>query len=365
MASIFSHPAFFVGGNYRLVGYNLSKSPAIAGAPQFFGPWTPVATYQRYTTNRDIVDVTGTYYDLYRVQPIVNATLPDGTSVEVFLDFSRPFYSWQPLYDMQISQLLDTFRQNWTADVSIPVTESTSATETSGGNIMPFVSDPETSRFYLSFLPNDDPIKLIAESCRVTTGATKGTAAPLVPYIDFFPSEDGGFIDFATIPPASAYVRVEYAKVGKTNDQLRNALLNAVSSLSLYGINGYEVKTSNNLYYLENALPNRDIGDLLCELAFRNLLNSEFLSSLAASEAWKDGRVEWAADPGRALQAAAGRVTDLEEDIRLRSNRYIVNTREYISRGEFDSYFDVSGVLPIYTLIVAGANTSGAIGWWL
>jgi hypothetical protein len=266
---------------------------------------------------------------------------------------------------MSISNLLDTMRNNWISDPGIPQTESTSPTETSGGNVMPFITDPSSARFYLSFLPNDNPVKLIGSSVQVYLGTDRASATPLVPYQDFYASEDGGYIDFAAIPPTNDYCRVEYTKVRITNDQLRSVLVNAVSALSLYGINGYEVRVSNNLFYLVNPLANRDLGDIVCEIGFRNLLNSQFLAQLEGAESWKDGNVEWSADPGRALQAAAGRATDLEADIKKRANNYILNTRNYIARGEFDSFFDVSGTLPVYTLIVAGANFAGAMGFWL
>jgi hypothetical protein len=365
MPNVFSHPAFVPTGGYTLAGYNLLKSAAVNGGPSYFGPWVPVTAYTNYTKNTDIVDMTGSFWDLYQVQPIIQVTLPDGSTPSIELTPSRPFFASQNLYDVQVSVLLEHFRNNWLNDAGIPQTESTVITETNGGNIMPFITDPATTRFYLSFLPNDDPVKLIADTVQVYLGADKASAVPLVPYTDFFPSEEGGFIDFAVIPPTGSYCRVEFKKVKYTNDQCRSALLNAVSTLSLFGINGYQVNTSNNLNYLAVSLPDRDLGDILCGFAFKSLLNSEFLSQLTGAESWKDGQVEWSADPGRALQAAAGRVADLEEELRRRCNVYILNTRQYISRGEFDSYFDVSGVLPIYTLIVAGANFAGAMGWWL
>ena len=363
--NIFSHPAFYTSGKSTLVGYNLFVSRATATGPSYFGPWTPVAAYQGYTSNFDIVDVSGGPNDLYRVQPIVAYTLPDGTAGTGTLNMSRPFFSWTPLYDAMVSQFIDTFRNSWLSDSGIKETESTIVTENSGASLMPFVSDPDTTRYFLSFLPNDDPVKIVGDSVKVWHGATKAAAQILTPYSDYAPSEDGGFIDFAESPAANDYVRVEYTKVRYTNDQIRSMILNAVSSLSLYGINSFQVNQSNNLYYLGSPIPNRDLGDIMCQIAYRNRLNAAFQDSLEGSESWKDGKVEWMSDPGRALQAAAARATDIEAEIRRRCNIYIYNTRNYISRGEFESFFDVSGVLPVYTLIVAGANIGGAIGWWL
>jgi hypothetical protein len=373
--NLFSHPAFQVAGNYTLVGYNLFKSAANGdGSPNPYGPWTAVSGYNSgsttsagYLNNTNIVDTDGSYFDLYRVAPVITVTPENGSPVTTSLPQSRPFYAWQSLFDMSISQLIDHFRRNWLTDTGVDVTESTIPTETSGATVMPFVTDPNTTRMFLSFLPNDDPIKLIADNVQVYLGATKSAASMLTPYSDYYPSEAGGYIDFQTAPPSNYYLQVQYTKVKYTNDDCRSALLNAVSSLSLYGINGYGVAVSNNLYYLGANIPNRDLGDMICQIAYRNLLNADFKDSLEGAESWKDGKdgVEWTADPSRALQAAQGRIADLETDLRRRATAYILNTRKYTSRGEFDSFFDVSGVLPVYSLIVAGANIGGAIGWWL
>lgn len=362
--NIFSHPVFVPTGLWTTIGYNLYKSAASGNKPNLFGPWTAVTAYQNYTQNTDIVDVSADYYDLYRVAPIVLVNV-NGTPTTVTMAQSRPFFSWQPLYDVQISAMLDNFRRNYIKDVPVPRTDSTLPQESSGSAVLPFITDAETSRFWLSFLPSDDPIKIVPESAQVFLGATKTAATAMLAYSDFYPSEDGGYIDFASIPSNNEYLRVEYQAVRYSNDDIRSALLNAVSGLSLYGINGFQVDTSNNLKYLDSPLPNADLVEIVCQIAYKNLLNADISRAFEAAEAWDDGKFKYTADPSRSIQAATMHVSNLEENLRHRSNGYIINTRNYISRGEFESYFDMTGVLPIYGLIVAGTNLAGAMGYWL
>jgi hypothetical protein len=362
--AIFSHPAFTPGGNYELLGYTLQTSPAIAGAPNPFA-FVNVPGYENYQVNTDIVVPTATYWDLFRVAPTVGGVDQNGNTFTITLPWSRPFTSWQPLYDMRISSLIDNFRRNHIHDPGIPKIESTVAAESVGSNIMPFMTDDQTQRFYLSFLPNEDPIKIIGDQTLVYLGTNRASAAILQPQVDYNLSEDGGYVDFAVNPPATDYMRVEYVQVKYTNDEVRNMLLNAISQLSLYGINGYEVLVSNNLLYMTGPLPSRDLGEILCMIAYRNVLSSDIESQLEVSEAWKDGKVEYTSDPSRSLQAGAVHLNNIDDSLRRRCNNYILATRNYLYRGEFESFFDVSGVLPVYSLIVAGYNTGGALGWWL
>lgn len=370
-ANIFSHPAFIPTGNFSVVGYNLVVSRAVGGgsdtgAPNFYGPWTAVPGYTGYTSNLDIVDIAGTPFDLYRVQPIVSVIPNGGSAQQVTLPFSRAFRATQPLYDMQISSLLDTFRRNYLQDTPIYHRDSTLPQEATGGAVMPFITDSTTDTFYLSFLQNDDPVKVVPENTIVWNATDKAHAtAPLVQYSDYYSSEADGYIRFKNIPSTNSYMSVEYYTVRHTNDECRNSLINAVSQLSLYGINSYSVQQSNNLYYLGSALPDRDIGEIVCLIAYKTLANASIATQAEHSEAWKDGKVEWTADPARALQAETMHVANLSEELRHRCNTYIVNTRNYLRMGEFDSFFDVSGVLPIYSLMVAGANLGAAMGWWL
>lgn len=362
--NIFSHPLFVPTGVWNTIGYNLFKSAASGNKPNYFGPWTAVSAYQNYTQNTDIVDVSADYYDLYRVQPIVLVNTPSGPQT-VTMAMSRPFFSWQQLFDVQISALLDTFRRNHINDVPVPRTDSTNPQEGSGAAVLPFTTDSTTTRFFLSFLPTDDPIKVVPESVQVALGTTKANAAALSAYTDFFPSEAGGYIDFAEAPPTADYLNVQYEAVRFSNDDLRSALLNAVSHLSLYGINGFQVDVSNNLCYLDLPIPNRDLAEIVCMIAYKNLMNAQIQKAFESAEAWKDGKFEYTADPSRSIQAATMHVGTLEENLRHRCNGYIINTRNYISRGEFESYFDMTGVLPVYSLIVAGTNLAGAMGYWL
>jgi hypothetical protein len=340
-------------------------SRANGNSPNWFGPWVPL--FNNFTQNTDIVDVAGTKWDLYRVQPILQAFDLAGNPQAVTLDMSRPFYAWQPLYDMQMSALIDNFRNNWIKDAPIPQTESTIPSESTGGNVQPFITDASTKRFFLSFLPNDDPIKPMARTTQVYLGQSEATAAPLEPYQDFYVNEDGGYIEFNTIPPVTSYLRCEFEKVQYTDDQIRNVLTNAISDVSNYGINGYQINVSNNLYYLATPLPNRDLAEIICSIAYIRLLNQSVLDATTRAEEWKDGNsgVEFTSDPSRTLQAAVQSLNDMNTSVQQRANTYIYNTRNYIAYGEFDSFFDVSGVLPLYTLIVAGTNLGGAMGWWL
>jgi len=323
-----------------------------------------VSGYSSYTQNTDIVDGAGTYWDLYMVVPQLAVTGPSGPTT-ISGPPSRPFYAWQPLYDVQISMLLDNFRKSYIKDVPVPQTDSTIVTESSGSGVLPFMTDSATTRFFLSFLPGDDPVKIIPDTVRVWKGTSKSTATPLVPYQDFAPSEYGGYIDFATAPPTTDYLRVEYETVRVPNDDIRGLLLNGIADLSAHGINGYQIDTSNNLLYLESPLPNRDLYNIVCNISYKNYLNEEVVKSFSSAEAWKDGKFEYTADPSRSIRAATTHIAALNEQLRHDCNGYILASRNYIGYGEFESFFDMTGVLPVYALIVAGTNLAGAMGYWI
>jgi hypothetical protein len=241
--------------------------------------------------------------------------------------------------------------------------ETTDPTEGTGAAIMPFITNASADRFNLSFMPNANPVKIVGEDLLVWQGSDKGHAAPLSAYSDFYADDAGGFVQFKTAPSTNDYLKVQYKMVKYTNDECRNRLLNAVSALSLYGINGYEVRQSNNLYYLVTPLANRDLGEIVCMIAKKNLLESKVQSSFEAAEAWKSNEIEFTADPSRSIQAATLFAADLDEMLRHRANGYIISSRSsHHATGEFDSFFNTSGILPVYSMIVSNYN---AFGWWL
>jgi hypothetical protein len=362
--NIISIPPFFPSstGSWTVVSYNVTVSRASGNAPNYFGPWTTLFTAT--TSNTDLIDPSGEYWDLYRVTPNIQI----GSTIYPYDTMqSRAFFASQPLYDTQISSLLVNFRTNFIIDPGIPQSESTVVTETTGGNLLPFMTDATTTRFYFSFMSNDDPIKVISESVVVYAGASESVAVPLTPYTDYYVSETGGYIQFATAPAANSYMKVDFTKVKYTNDEVRNSLLNAVSDLSNYGINGFQVYQSNNLSYLATPLPSLDLGQIVSNMAAVTLLNGIIHRSVDVSESWKDGAsgVEYTLDPSRTIQAAAQQAADLHDKLKYQTKNYIINNRNYTTRGEFESFFDVSGVLPVFSLIVAGANLGGAYGFWL
>jgi hypothetical protein len=337
MANIFSHPAYLPSGNYQLVGYNLVKSAAVSGAPSYFGPWTAVSGYTGYTSNLDIYDPSGDTWDLYRVQPIV--ALPSGPNVS--LEFSRPFTKDTKLYDGQISSVIDHFRRSYLNDYPIPGTDATNVFESTGLGAAPFLTNGATSRFYLSFIPNTEPVKFRPETTLVYAGSP---VSPLVPYSDFYPNGNRGFIDFKNVPSTDSYLKVEYEAVTYSDDEVRAMLVNAVSSLQKYGISDYQVGTSWNLSYLINPLPNRDLADIICEIAQHTLLSGQIFSSFQNAEAWKDGSIQYTADPSRSIQAGTVWHTDQEDKIKRHCNTWIQENRTYFARGEWDSFFDNSGI---------------------
>lgn len=338
--NFFSWPSFPNTTGYTTVSYNLVVSrQSGAGAPQPTGSYTTLAS--GVTSNLNYYDASGKSNDLYRVTPVIN--IIGGPSGVVFdTAISRPFFATQPLYDIQISALLDAFRMSYVRDQGIPLTDSTIPTESTGTNAMPFMTDSVTTRFFLSFLQNDDPIKVQSSSVLIYEGATKpGTL--LTPYVDYYVSENGGYIDFAVAPTSTNYLQVQYNKVKYTDDELRNILINSISNLSLYGLTGktgYGITQSNNLLQLITPLPDRDLGEILMLISAKKLVQQEITQGLEAAESWKDGKgVEWSADPGRAFTSGQAMAEQFEYEIINKCRNYIYNTRNYYNYGEFSSFF--------------------------
>lgn len=357
--NIFSHPAYAPTDNYITTGYNLVKSAAVGNAPNLYGPWTSVQS--NYTSNLAVVDPTGSYWDLYRVQPIIKL----GTNQPLTLDFSRAFFAHTPLYDTQVNFMLDMFRRNWLEDPGIRATDSTIPQESTGQGAAPFITDAST-RFYLGFIPNEDPVRFISEDTIVWSGvaADGSNAAPLTPYVDYFPNGDNGYLDFKVNPTPGSYLRAEYTTVTYTNEQLRTMLVSAVADLSSYQINNYGISNSFNYTFLQIPLPHADLANILCALALRKNLGGAILTSFAAAESWKTGKVEYTADPSRSIQAGTlwHGPQGLGQQIKEMCNSYIINTRQYAARGEFDSFFDQSGIIPVYNSYF---NVFNFYSWWL
>jgi len=330
-----------------------------ASAPSYYGPWVALSGYQNVASNLDVFDPQGAYWDLYMVQPLINLTASNTNTVG---PMSRPFHAWQTLYDTQISALLDHFRQSYLNDPGVNQVDSTVLTESTGVGTFPFITDANTSRFFPAFLPGTDPIKFVAEETKVFNGTNAASALPLAPYLDYYPNGDKGYVDFKVNPALNSYLRVEYRAVRFSNDQCRNMILNAVSGLSHYGINSFGISASNNLLYLGAPLPNRDLAEIVCEIAALNALQARTLDAIDASESWKDGKVEYTADPSRSIQAATLFASQKKELIRQKANNWILASRTYLTRGEFDSFFDTTGVLPVYTLFISNFNM---FGYWL
>lgn len=332
-------------------------------APNHFGPWLPLQT--NYVNNLAIVDMGGSAQDLYRVQPILQANV-DTTSPGpmITLDYSRAFHSSTPLYDAGVSALIDNLRTNFLKDNAIKSTDSTIITESTGQGVMPFITDAATSRFYLSFLPNADPVKFRDTDCLVFAGANSAAAVAMSPYKDFYANGQGGYIDFASIPSANSYLKVEYNSFNYTDDECRSMLTNAVSELSLYGITNqnYGLTSSFNYLALNKPLPDRDVAQIVCAIARKNALGAEIHSTFKSSESWKNNGIEYTADPSRSIQAGTGWQDVLNRQIHEMANNYIINTRQYFSRGEYDSFFDNSGLFyPPFSIY----NVFNYMSWWL
>ncbi len=168
--NIFSFPALPNTTGYTIASYNVTVSRQTSpGAPNYLGTYTALGSY---VSNVNIFDAVGKQNDLYRVIPVVNIT--GGPSAVVYdTAISRPFFATQSLYDIQITALLDAFRASYVRDMPIPLTDSTIPSESTGTNAMPFLTDSVSTRFFLSFLQNDDPVKVQASSVLIYKGSSK------------------------------------------------------------------------------------------------------------------------------------------------------------------------------------------------
>lgn len=361
MPNIFSFPAFPPSANdYTVDYYQVTKSAASENDINPYGPWTNVGS--TITNNLDFIDAAGSTWDLYRVTPTITML---STNTQLTLNPSRPFRATDPLYDCQISALIQTYRQSFLNDIGIAATDSTIPTESTGQGAAPFITDTDISRFYLSFIPNTDPVKFRESEVVVylgTSGTPPGTT--LVPYTDYYPSGSGGYIDFAVNPGPTDYLRVQYKVYKFTDDEIRNMLINAVSGLSLYGITDqtYDVQQSWNYYYLTAPLPSRDVGKIICSIAAKEFMGAQTLTMAQSAEQWKIGNTSYVSDPSRSIQGAIQYQGMLDQQIKSLAANYIINTRNYFSRGEYDSFFDNSGTLyPPFSVY----NVFNYMSWWI
>jgi len=341
LAAIFSAPPY-----PGAVSYDFSFSDPTVGdpnAPNPFGTWTSLAS--AVTSPSNIGDPTGdATLRLYRVRPnvVINST-------PVALRWFGPFSATTTLFDPIITVLLPAFRDAL-GDYGEQATASTNTDLDTGAGVALLQPDGSKTVFNLGEAPDATPPVILESSVKVVQqGLTKAIAT------DYIVDWDNGTIIFAAPPAADDVIDITYTEVRYSNRMLNSALQVAIDSLATYKINGYSVSDDNNVKLVSGALTNSGLKPIVFAIGLKILNRAAIRKKSDEARAYKSDTFSYDTAPGRIIDGMSTQsVADFSE-IRSMANKYIQTATSPTVRSEFDSWFDMSGRLPIF----------GPTGWAL
>lgn len=366
MAVIFSLPEYVPDpfSGEVVTGYQVQSS-SVVGSPALVlpsGSFSDIAG-SPFVSNLNIVDPSGTVQTFYRIRPLRQITVGMSTYT---LDspWSKPIQYNTPLYDAIFTRaLLPTMRFTYLGDQGVSQTNGTVLQETTGAGQGQWVFDGTTTRFNLQYVMNDDPIRVLDDAYRLIVTPHSGSPTLMQPNVDYAVDTRAGVLEFATAPASNTYARFEYLRTDFVNCDLLQTITTAVNALSQYGINGYQVVTSNNLQKLNRPLLYPDLVEIIAKVGIVRLREGLTEAAMRGTTAWRDGNSSVDPYPSRALEFLVQK-TDLNDaHIRKEINTFIRGTTSPIGRGEYDVFFDCTQLTPLTSgMFVAIPGLYGAVG---
>lgn len=350
MSVLFSLPAYPGATSYSL--QYADPTSGNPNEPSLLGPWTDVGTGS-ITVPSDIIDSTGDQnLRVYRAAPTISV---NGTSYtfpyyEPFsVAMSEPGVYTRTLFDPQITQMLPMFRK-FIGDEGVQQVSSTVINLDSGAGSGLLQPDGSTTIFNLADVPDAIPAIVLEASVKVVQNGKT-----LANNTDYYVIYDAGQVIFATAPLSTDSITITFTEVRYTNRVLNAALTNALERLAPLGINGYGVTYDNNVCLSASAIGDTGLRFIIF-LAAQKILNQAVIwAKAAAARAYKTGDFSMDTAPTRILDGmskqAASDFTELKDAV----DKYIRTATSSFSYGEFDSFLQISGLLPSWQMLwIAG-----------
>lgn len=358
MGAIFSLPSY-----PGAISYSVQYSDPTNGNPYKPNPftWVPLSTGTAVTSPSNIPDAGGDpTLRLYRAQPtiLIGAT-------PVALQWYEPFTLKQagtnnfvqPLYDPQITNMLGSFR-DFIGDYGARTTCSTNINIDSGAGVGLLMPDGARTTFGLAEIPDATPPIVQEYSVTVTQNNVD-----LLLNTDFTINYDRGEITFAVAPLSTAKIDIAFTEVKYTNRMLNSALQVAVSTLASFHINGYLVLNDNNVRILSSVIPEDGLKPIIYAIALKILNRAMIREKSDKARAYKVDSYSIDTVPGRVLDGMS-KQSDVDfQEIRTMCNQYIKTATKPMVRDAYAAFFDASGLLPSFNVIVNAYYAAG-YGFW-
>jgi hypothetical protein len=259
------------------------------------------------------------------------------------------------LYDPQITALLPPFRE-FVGDVGIQQTASTQINLDSGAGSGLLQPDGTTTIFNLADVPDSIPAIVLEGSVKVVKNGVT-----LLLGTDYYVMWNSGQVIFATAPASSDALTITYKEVQYTNRVLNAALSNAIERTGSIGISGYGVSYDNNVCVLTTSLGDTGIRYIIFYLAQKVLNHALIWAKAAASRSYKTGDFSMDTTPDRVL-AGMTQQTQVEfGEIQAAVYKFNRANTHSFSYGDYDSFFNINGLLPTWSVIWL----FNSMGFWI
>ena len=359
MPALFSVPAY-----PKAVSYNLQYSDPLSGNPNAvnrFGPWSNLVSAA--TSPSNIFDPGGSdNLRVYRAQPTIfvngnTFTLPYS---ETFMVEQRmPGFYKTNLFDAQISNLLGPFR-DFIGDYGTSEMSSTDINLDTGSGVGLIQPDGVTTTYSFAVIPDAEPPTILEYSVEVVKNNLS-----LLLNTDYVVSYEKGTIQFATAPQPTDTLTMTYKECKYTNRMLCSALQVAIDQLAEYNINGYGISDDNNVKIVNGVIGNNGLRPIIFALGQKILNRATIRIKSEQARAYKTDNFSIDTAPGRLIDGMSSQsIADFAE-IRTMANQYIKTATSPMVRDAYDSFFDPSGLLPGFSVLVAGyyGVGYGSAGW--
>jgi hypothetical protein len=359
MPNLFSLPAYPTA-----VSYALQYSDPVAGNPgraNKLGPWTTLSG-SPFTSPSNIYDAAGTNLRVYRAAPSI--TLPSVGVVQ--LSYYDPFSVAQPapqyysthLYDAQITGMLPDFRA-YIGDYGQHASSSTNVNIDTGAGIGLIVPDGVTTQFSVADIPDTTPPIMQDYVTQIIKNNSD-----LIYNTDFIVNATRGQVQFLTAPAITDSLTINYTEVRYSNAQLCSALATAVDMLANFNVNGFGMTNDNNVQIVSGSLSASGLRALVMAIALKVLNKAMTRMKADQARAYKTQDFTIDTAPGRVIDGLSAMSASDYTEIKGMANAYIKTATIPTVRDTYAAFFDSSGTLPVYNLLVGGFYGMGYQAWY-
>jgi hypothetical protein len=359
MGNLFSLPAY-----PSAVSYSVQYSDPTVGNPNRqnkLGPWTTL-TGSPFASPSNIYDAAGTFLRLYRAAPTIAIPVVGNVTLAYYdpFDISQPSpqYYKQRLYDAQITGMILDFR-HYIGDYGQSASASTNVNIDTGAGIGLLTPDGVTTQFSVADIPDTTPPIILDYSVQVIKNNLD-----LIYNTDYAVSAGRGQILFATAPLTTDAVTISYTEVRYSNSQLASALATAIDMLASFNINGFGTANDNNVQIVNGSLNNNGLRSLVMAIALKVLNRAMTREKADLARAYKTQDFSIDTAPGRVIDGLSTLSSADFTEIRSMANAYIKTATIPTVRDTYAAFFDSSGTLPVYNLLVGRFYGMGYQAWY-